>query len=437
MDPDAPHPGSATPDPAGAGGAEPPGRRLAPRHASSPARPRSTSWTLSLVLVAVLAFAGSLAGFGVLRLQGNVRTVGDLGALIARDDEGGSTATPDTDAWEGRPLNFLVIGSDDRGGANGEIGGVVGGMRSDTALLVHVAADRSRVEVVSIPRDSEVRIPACHLDRDPAGRMSEPTKDKFNAAFSLGGASGDPGLAGLCTAATVAENTGIDVGADFAIVDFAGFEGMVDAIGGVRLCVPEAIRDTHRNTDLDLDAGWHDLTGGQALDYVRARYVTGSDNSDTQRIPRQQKFIGAVVRKVTSSDVLTSPRSVAGFLEQGTRALTLSGDLASMRSLAGLGWRMRGLDPEQVTFVTVPTGPKPGSAGRVLWTDDADLLWQRIAADEPVAPEPAPGSTSTPAPDATGDQATPGGGTPPAGTDVPQPAVTPRTAEDPDDVLCG
>ncbi len=267
--------------------------------------------------------------------------------------------------------------------------------------------------------------------------MSEPTKDKFNAAFSLGGASGDPGLAGLCTAATVAENTGIDVGADFAIVDFAGFEGMVDAIGGVRLCVPEAIRDTHRNTDLDLDAGWHDLTGGQALDYVRARYVTGSDNSDTQRIPRQQKFIGAVVRKVTSSDVLTSPRSVAGFLEQGTRALTLSGELASVRSLAGLGWRMRGLDPEQVTFVTVPTGPKPGSVGRVLWTDDADLLWQRIAADEPVAPEPTPGSTPTPAPDATGGKAASGGGTPSAGTDVPRPALTPRTAEDPDDALCG
>ena len=364
-------------------------------------------------------FGGSLAGFALVRLQGNVRTVGDLGALIARDDAT-ATATPDTDAWEGRPLNFLVIGSDDREGANGDIGGVVGGMRSDTALLVHVSADRSRVEVVSIPRDSEVRIPACHLDRDPEGSMSAATKDKFNAAFSVGGASGDAGLAGLCTAATVAENTGIDVGADFAIVDFAGFEGMVDAIGGVRLCVPEAIRDTHGNTDLDLSAGWHELTGDQALDYVRARYVTGSDNSDTQRIPRQQKFIAAVVRKVTSSDVLTSPRSVAGFLEQGTRALTLSGDLASVRSLAGLGWRLRGLDPADVTFVTVPAAPKEGS-GRVVWTDEADLLWARIIADEPVA-DPAP-TTSEPTTSA-------------AGSDSPAPP-TPRTGQDPDDVLCG
>ena len=371
-------------------------------------------------------FGGSLAGFALVRLQGNVRTVGDLGALIARDDAT-ATATPDTDAWEGRPLNFLVIGSDDREGANGDIGGVVGGMRSDTALLVHVSADRSRVEVVSIPRDSEVRIPACHLDRDPEGSMSAATKDKFNAAFSVGGASGDAGLAGLCTAATVAENTGIDVGADFAIVDFAGFEGMVDAIGGVRLCVPEAIRDTHGNTDLDLSAGWHELTGDQALDYVRARYVTGSDNSDTQRIPRQQKFIAAVVRKVTSSDVLTSPRSVAGFLEQGTRALTLSGDLASVRSLAGLGWRLRGLDPADVTFVTVPAAPKEGS-GRVVWTDEADLLWARIIADEPVA-DPVPTTSEPTTPDRSSAPSA-------AGSDSPAPP-TPRTGQDPDDVLCG
>lgn len=375
-------------------------------------------------------FGGSLAGFAVLRLQGNVRTVGDLGDLVARDDAT-TTAPPDTDAWDGRPLNVLVIGSDDRGGENGDIGGVVGGMRSDTALLVHVSADRSRVEVVSIPRDSEVRIPACHLDRDPDGSMSAATKDKFNAAFSTGGASGDPGLAGLCTAATVAENTGIDVGADFAIVDFAGFEGMVDAIGGVRMCVPEAIRDTHRNTDLNLSAGWHDLTGDEALDYVRARYVTGSDNSDTQRIPRQQKFIAALVRKVTSSDVLTSPRSVAGFLEEGTRALTLSGDLASVRNLAGLGWRLRGLDPSDVTFVTVPAAPKPGS-GRVLWTDEADVLWARIAADEPVVDPTA----ATPDQSATLDPS----GTPSASAPAdspPAPTLTPRTGHDPDDALCG
>lgn len=389
-----------------------------------PRRRRSPWWTLSLVLVAALVFGGSLAGFALVRLQGNVRTVGDLGALISRDDAT-TTATPDTDAWEGRPLNFLVIGSDDREGENGDIGGVVGGMRSDTALLVHVSADRSRVEVVSIPRDSEVRIPACHLDRDPEGSMSAATKDKFNAAFSVGGASGDAGLAGLCTAATVAENTGIDVGADFAIVDFAGFEGMVDAIGGVRLCVPEAIRDTHGNTDLDLSAGWHELTGDQALDYVRARYVTGSDNSDTQRIPRQQKFIAAVVRKVTSSDVLTSPRSVAGFLEQGTRALTLSGDLASVRSLAGLGWRMRGLDPADVTFVTVPAVPKEGS-GRVVWTDEADLLWARIIADEPVAGPATADPSVAPDPSAAAGA---------AGSDSPA-VPTPRTGQDPDDVLC-
>lgn len=385
------------------------------------------------MLVAVLAFSGSAAGFAFARLRGSVHDVGDLGALIGGASPG---ATPRTepDRWAGRALNFLAIGSDDRNGVNGDIGGTVGGMRSDTTMLVHVSADRSRVEVVSIPRDSEVLIPACHLDRDPQGKMSTETKDKFNAAFSVGGASGDAGLAGLCTAATIAANTGIDVGADFAIVDFAGFEGMVDAIGGVRLCVPEAIRDTHHNTNLDLSAGWHDLTGAQALDYVRARYVTGSDNSDTQRIPRQQKFIGALVRKVTSSDVLTSPRSVAGFLEQGASSLTLSGDLTSLSNLGGLAWSLRSIDPSQVVFVTVPTAPKPGSKGRVLWTDEADLLWARIAADEPVVAAETPPS-ATPAPSTTLPPST----TAPSGTasDVPAPSITSRTGVDPDDAACG
>lgn len=416
-----------------------------PRH-SNARRDRTTALRhVALAVVAVLTFGGSSAAFALSHLRGNVATVGSLDGLIGAPT-GAPTDRPATDLSAGRAVTFVMLGSDSRAGGNAAIGGEVDGMRADTTIVVHVSADRSRVDAVSIPRDSEALIPACHLDRDPAGRMSRPRTDKFNAAFWIGGSTGDIGLAAACTLSTIAAVTGLAV-TEFALVDFTGFQGMVDAIGGIRVCVPTALRDYKENTALDLTAGWHDLDGPQALDYVRARYVTGSDGSDVQRIARQQKFIAAVLRKALSTDVLTSPISLARFLDAGTRSLTMSDALAA--GLPGLAWRLRDVKPSAVTFVTVPWGP--GTKGRIVWTRDAPTLWGRIAADEPVAgpiAEPIAGETAAPAPvptsvagngTATGSApvpditAAPGAPAP----RVPVPGITPRTGVDPDEALCG
>lgn len=396
----------------------------------------------------MLAFAGSAAAVAAVRLNGNVERVDDISHLVAAPSQTPTEPPPPGDAFAGQPLRFVALGSDDRSGANEEIGGKDDGMRSDTTMIVQVSADRSRVEIVSIPRDSYVRIPACHLDRDPEGRMSRPQQAKFNAAFATGAQTGDVGLAAACTLSTIAENTGLAI-TEFLIVDFAGFQGMVDAIGGVRVCVPRAIRDTKGNTGLDLAAGWHDLAGQQALDYVRARYVTGSDNSDTQRIPRQQKFVGAMTRKVLSAQVLTSPRSVYAFLDAATQSLTASEHLGATDNLVGLALSLRDLRPSAVTFATVPTG---SSAGNTVWTPDADLVWQRLALDLPLVDPPAPevpaGSTTGPGTDAPGQggaegspDAGTGGATAPATQPptpvVPVPEVTTQTGVDPDDPMCG
>ncbi|HEX5332350.1 MAG TPA: LCP family protein [Cellulomonas sp.] len=396
-----------------------------PRHSRARRDRAAPGRRVALVVVAVLAFGGSATAVAVSRLRGNVGTVGSLDGLIAAPT-GSPTDLPAADLSAGRAVTFVVIGSDTRSGGNAAIGGEVDGMRADTTIVVHLAADRSRVDAVSIPRDSEANIPACHLDRDPAGRMSRPRTDKFNAAFSIGGSAGDVGLAAACTMSTIAAMTGLAV-TEFALVDFAGFQGMVEAIGGIRVCVPTALKDYKDNTELDLAAGWHDLDGPQALDYVRARYVTGSDGSDVQRIARQQDFIAAVVRKALSADVLTSPVSLAHFLDAGTRSLTMSDGLAA--GLPGMAWGLRGIDPSTVTFVTVPWGP--GTKGRIVWTDDATTLWERIAADVPI----------TGVVDATvgGPVVEPTAGLPaaPGPGPAPTPAPPPRTGVDPDEALCG
>src|SRR5665647_1911019 len=329
------------------------GTVVRPRHANARRGRTTVPRRVTLVVVALLAFGGSATAVAVSRLRGNVATVGSLDGLIAAPTDS-PTEQAAADRSAGRAVTFVMLGSDTRAGENAAIGGADDGMRADTTIVVHVSADRRRVDAVSIPRDSEARIPACHLDREQAGRMSRPRTDKFNAAFAIGGSTGDLGLAAACTLSTIAANTGLAV-TDFAQVDFAGFQGMVDAIGGIRVCVPTAIKDYKGNTALDLAAGWHDLDGPQALDYVRARYITGSDGSDVQRITRQQKFIAAVLRKALSADVLTSPVSLARFLDAGTRSLTMSDGLKA--ELPGLAWRLRDVEPSAVTFVTVPWGP--------------------------------------------------------------------------------
>jgi LCP family protein required for cell wall assembly len=318
--------------------------------ASDARRDRTTALRhVALVVVAVLTFGGPAAAFALSHVRGNVATVRSLDGLIGAPT-GAPTDRPAADLSAGRAVTFVMLGSDTRAGENAAIGGEDDGMRADTTIVVHVSADRGRVDAVSIPRDSEALIPACHLDRDPAGRMSRPRTDKFNAAFSIGGSTGDVGLAAAWTLSTIAAATGLAV-TEFALVDFAGFQGMVDAIGGIRVCVPTALKDYKENTALDLTAGWHDLDGPQALDYVRARHVTGSDGSDLQRIARQQDFIAAVLRRALSADVLTSPVSLARFLDAGTRSLTMSDALTA--GLPGLAWRLRDVEPSAVTFVTV------------------------------------------------------------------------------------
>jgi LCP family protein required for cell wall assembly len=355
------------------------------------------------VLTAVLAFVGAGGATAAVRLAGNIVGV-DTDSLLAGTDRPELVEPEDPNA--GRPINVLLMGSDDRSGANGDIvGDGEEGMRSDTTMLMHISADRQRVELVSVPRDSTVDVPACPATN---GRTTSPLRDtKFNAAFAQGVETGrDVASGALCALATVEKLT--DVRMDgFIVVDFAGFQRMIDALGGVEICIPQDIY-SKKAGNLRLSAGVQTLDGPTALQYARARTGEGlGDGSDLGRIGRQQELMAALARTVLSKNLLTDSPALLQFLGAVTGSLTMSDNFASVKGLAGLAYSARNVRPDTITFMTVPHAADPSNANNVVWTDEADVLWENLRHDRPVTGE-APGA-GTPSPTAAAEDEAPSG----------------------------
>ncbi len=270
---------------------------------------------------------------------------------------------------DGRPLNILVMGSDSREGEDNDIDGEdpANGARSDTTVILHMSADRESAYGISIPRDSVVDRPDCGDDNEIAGEEDA----KWNAAFSLGGP--------LCAVEQVEQSTGIRVD-DFVVIDFNGFKEMVDAVGGVEICVPEEINDPAKQ--IFVPAGTNELRGDQALDYVRVRDNVGSE-SDLGRIKRQQNFMASMINKVVSSGTLTRPDRVIKFLSAATGSLVTSEGLDSVRELGDLALQLRSTGLGQIRFVTVPWEYEPDYD--VLWLPAADDLFESTIMDRPLS----------------------------------------------------
>ncbi|MCL2455879.1 MAG: LCP family protein [Micrococcales bacterium] len=337
-------------------------------------------------MVGVLVLGASASAAVTHRLNANVTRV-DVSALVGPRP---AVANPD-DPNAGRDLNILLMGSDDREGENAVIGGEEDGMRADTAIVMHISADRSRVEMVSIPRDSMVRIPQCQMTN---GKTTKAQSDAmFNSAFAIGAIHGkDVASAAACAWRTVEENTGLRID-HFVVVDFAGFQKMVDAVGGVDICVEQDIRDTKNYTDLNLTAGMHRLDGVQALDYVRSRYTNVDNGSDTDRIKRQQQLMGALAQEVLSSNNLADAAELLRFTSAVTESLTMDSGMR-MPEITGLAFAMRNISSADIVFTTIPWGPDPQNRNRVRWTSQANAVWDAMAADTPIMdvlnPTPSP-----------------------------------------------
>lgn len=351
---------------------------------------------VAMVSLAVLSFTTMGVATAYFAIQGNIKGA-DVTALLGTDRPTKKPANPG-DPNAGRDLNILLLGSDNRNGENGNIGGrVATGMRSDTTIIMHVSADRSRIELVSIPRDTWVTIPECRR-RD--GSTSQPWTTKFNAAFSVGGQSGVVTDAAACTIKTVEKMTGVLID-EYVVVDFVGFISMVNALGGVPICVPNDMRSP--KAKLNVKAGYQTLDGVTALAYARARTGTGLGNgSDTGRIVRQQQLLAATIHQAQSKNLLTDVGSLYKFLDAATSSLTTSPHLAKLSNVTGLAFSLRGIRSTDITFLTAPWKPR-GDGANVELTPAADAIWQRLIADLPLDPashssgtSPSGGATSSP-----------------------------------------
>ena len=281
------------------------------------------------------------------------------------------------------PLTILIVGSDSREGltraearelGTGTASNSSTGQRSDTMMLLHISGDRKSATVVSLPRDSYVTIPA---HTDTSGKKQPASENKLNAAYALGGAP--------LLIETVKGETGLTID-HYVEVGFAGVVNMVDALGGVDVCLPNAVDDWR--SGLTLPAGKSHVDGLMGLAYVRARYIDAT--ADIGRMERQQRFVGSMVQEATSAGVLLNPVKLNAFLGAALDSVEVDEGM-SRDMLLDLAGELEGLTPRDIRFLTIPLSDvnlatPVGSS--VKWdAKKAALVFDSIENDEPLVKE--------------------------------------------------
>ncbi len=275
-------------------------------------------------------------------------------------------------------LNLLLIGSDSRSGKNGKIGGRRGisGQRSDTVMVVHISPGRKRIYVLSFPRDTVVPIYQCAKDTKdgfPTGQLSQPGQvEQLNSTFAYGG----PG----CLWKTLEHTTGIRID-DFIQLNFTGFISVINALGGVEVCLPTAIHASPYD-HLHLTAGRHFLKGGKALEFWRLREDFGL-GSDLQRIQRDQLLMVALVQRILNTGVLHSATKTYSIVSAIVRAHALTTDNGlTAQKLLGIGESMSGISRKDVQFIEVPSIEYPNNTNWVEYDPtQAPELFNAVAHD--------------------------------------------------------
>jgi LCP family protein required for cell wall assembly len=245
-------------------------------------------------------------------------------------------------------------------------------------ILVHLFGSSEKAELVSFPRDSYVEIPA--YTNPKTGHVTPAHHDKLNSSFAIGG----PTL----LIKTIENLSHIRVD-HFLQIDFTGFKGMVNKLGGVDVCLTKPAKDHF--SGIDLSVGNHHISGDVALAFVR----------HIDRIARQQQFIGSLVHKVLSAGTLLDPFKLTGFLDVATKSVQADTGLTG-NDIRNLALRLRHFSSGGVLFTTVPITTSNGyrSGQSVVLLDDAklatmfDALGRDVAPDTPAAAKP---GTTTPA----------------------------------------
>ncbi len=356
----------------GGGRARPRGN---PQRSGRRGRRRTLRWVASVLSLLILA----TAGVGYLyyeHLNANIKTddlnLGKNGMADHKANAAGQT-----------PLNILLIGSDARdSAANKELGGARdtfdGPPLADVQMLVHLSADRSNMSVISMPRDTVLKIPEC-TDRN--GKVFKATGWTLtNESLQRGG----PG----CTVATWYKLTGITID-HFMQVDFAGVVSMADAIGGVPVCVRQNVHSRNsagQGSGLKLKAGTTSVKGEQALQWLRTRYGF-KDGTDLARTEAQHMYMNSMVRELRKSTKLTDPAKLRDLAEAATSALTVDAGLDTVAKLYALAEEFQQVPTERITMTTMPNfyTQRPSFAGKVEpLQPDAEQVFRMVREDIPL-----------------------------------------------------
>jgi LCP family protein required for cell wall assembly len=306
-------------------------------------------------LISVLAAVLVLAGLGITgawaygrSLNGNIARTNAFAGLNA-------SARP-TQVVTGA-MNILMLGSDSRDPSN------TTGSRTDTIMLLHLDANHQHAYVISIPRDTWVYVPPTP-DHKAGGTMA-----KINASFAWGGAP--------LLVQTVETFTGVRID-HLVLVDFAGFQQVTDALGGVDLNITQTIKSIHPPYRT-FQKGVQHLTGAEALDYVRQRYQFA--NGDLTRALHQREFLKALLDKAASGGTLANPAKLDAFLQAVTKSVTVDNGF----DLVSVALQLRNLRSSNITFMASPTAGFGTSAdGQSIVRADsvkAKALFQAVASD--------------------------------------------------------
>jgi len=272
--------------------------------------------------------------------------------------------------------NVLLIGSDSRAGPNERFGAGIGGQRSDTIIVLHIAPGHQGVVALSIPRDSVVPVLSCPAEPGAPGQQAQPGQvEQINATFAYGG----PG----CLWKTIEQTTHLHLD-HFIELNFTGFEHVIDDVGGVSICLPFAIDDPL--SKLRLSAGRHHVDGAEALAFWRARYI--GNGSDLQRIRRDQYLMVSLIQGIERTGVLADPGRILPVVSDAARSMTTDSGL-SLSAMLGIIESLRRLPPGSVQFVELPTVAYPPNPNWVSWPPSDGALFSAIAHDQTGTPRAA------------------------------------------------
>ena len=236
--------------------------------------------------------------------------------------------------------NIVVMGCDIR---KDDVG------RSDTLFVVMLDKSKKNAALLSVPRDTRVKIKGHGWD-------------KINAAFAYGGQK--------LTRETVQDFLGIKIN-NYVLVDFQGFKGLVDAVGGVDINVEKRMYyyDPYDGFEIDLRPGMQHMDGKTAMQYVRYR----DEEGDIGRIRRQQKFLMALYKHIASKNIIAK---IPGISKQ---IMSMVKTDLSLKEMVELGNVMRDMVEKDGLKMSMVPGEPEYIDGISYWIPDIPKMRQKMA----------------------------------------------------------